>query len=159
MGSCACDWTLPGIFSLSPSNRGHHGWTNPHKTVFHGTVALPSFPETHSTYYSLLLKLLLPARGSNSHVRKGCKLVKRSHRKHLYRDLNSHALCVSHTHSPLLSRSHVDWKSSHAKHGAQSYECHRKISGANGHQRTIDTIDYVIFRPVGTLLIVSLLSN
>ena len=26
----------------------------------------------------------LPTRGCNSHVREGCKLVKRSHRKHLY---------------------------------------------------------------------------
>ena len=49
VGNCARDWTLSGVFSLAPPNKGHHGWTYPRRTAFHRTVALPSLPETHST--------------------------------------------------------------------------------------------------------------
>ena len=38
VGKCARDWTLPGVFSLFPPNGGHHGWTNPLRTAFHGST-------------------------------------------------------------------------------------------------------------------------
>ena len=65
---------VPGVLSFStPPNRSDHGLTNPHRTAFHGTATSPLLPETHSTYYSLLFELLLPARGCNSHVCEGCE--------------------------------------------------------------------------------------
>ena len=64
-GNCVRDWTLArSPLLLSIANRGHHGLTNPRRTAFHPTDASPSLLETRSTYYLLLLKLLLPAKGS-----------------------------------------------------------------------------------------------
>ena len=54
---------VPGVISFSPSNTGHHGMANPRRAAFHGYVASLSLPETRSTYYSLLLKLLFANQG------------------------------------------------------------------------------------------------
>ena len=73
-GNCVWDWTLAkSPLLLSQANRGHHGLRTPCRTDFHPTDALPSLPETRSIYYSLLLELLLPARGRNSRKRETCE--------------------------------------------------------------------------------------
>ena len=55
---------VPGVLSFSNPNRGHHEFTNSHRTAFHRTVASPSLPETRSTYYLLLLELLSANQGA-----------------------------------------------------------------------------------------------